>query len=1033
MKKLGNVKDYYRQITEVDIGRVAHDLLGSRITHENGPTLLCDCPNHQSQSHKSLQVNTDQQLWHCFGCGVGGDVLQLVEFVKAGTVTKGISGSMPPSHRQARDYLAKVVGLPPLSSQDIPEESIQQAEEQRLLDVRVQDVLTELSKFYHERLKDCADALSWLKKNYGMAYATIDRLLIGYAENTPWKAPDGTEYRGPIDYLTRYGGFSGREITASGAFLLAANDNLMPFFENRIMFPYWSRGRVVFLIGRKTPWTPDKPWEEGKYKKLQVHNDSNHAHIAPCVHNGYIYNEDCLLAKPSEVLITEGVTDCIAAMQYGIPCISPVTVRFRKQDAQRLIDMTEHVKRIIICNDSEESGAGEKGALQTAELLHSAGRNVYLATIPRPAGKEKIDINELVLLKGEQALRQVLSQAKPYIDSLLDGIPEDKGQSELTAALEPVLKKIVQLHPFVKSEYLDKIVERFGIKRRPLAQTVKLVEKSLKRSKTQAECADDKPTIQVDRKQLSQIINEASRILVHANDRRINDTTTSKSDEDSELPPLFQRAGTMVILKSSPGCPPELANVGEHAMFGVLAREANWMRKLGDELMPVFPPKDVAHDLIAYPPIGIPRIDTVITTPIFGREGNMISEPGYHKEDHVWLHMEPGFDIPEIPKNPTQSEVEKSLSLFRDDLFVDFPFVGPGDRAHALAAMLLPFVRPMIQGCTPLHVIEAPSAGSGKGLISNLISILATGRSCDGGTLPHYDDDVRKKITAELCKAQPLILLDNARESSIIDSPSLASVLTSAFWTDRILGKSEMVTIPNMATWILTGNNPKLSMELARRCVRIRIDPKRDRAWTRTGFKHDPITEWAREHRIELVHAALTLIQSWIAAGCPLGKKRLGSYEHWAGVMDGIMSTIGVKDFLGNMEDLYEAADTEGAMWRDFINAWWEEFQNQEVRVHILNELCERLNIMDTIRGDRSPRSQNSRLGLALAGARDRVFGDYRISLKKDMGKHKGRTYALTPIKDRWIEQEEECVSAAIHVVTSTDFDLADLEEYNSQ
>ena len=44
------------------------------------------------------------------------------------------------------------------------------------------------------------------------------------------------------------------------------------------MFPYWSRGRVVFMIGRQTPWTPDSAWEQGKYKKLPVHDEQHPPH-----------------------------------------------------------------------------------------------------------------------------------------------------------------------------------------------------------------------------------------------------------------------------------------------------------------------------------------------------------------------------------------------------------------------------------------------------------------------------------------------------------------------------------------------------------------------------------------------------------------------------------------------------------------------------------------------------------------------------------------------------------------------------------
>ncbi len=112
VERLSNVKDYYRRITEIDIGTVARELLGSRVVHESDRLLQCDCPNHKSQSHRSLHVMLDKQGWYCFGCGVGGDVLQLVEFIQTGQVTRGQSGPMPESHRNARDFLAAKAGLP---------------------------------------------------------------------------------------------------------------------------------------------------------------------------------------------------------------------------------------------------------------------------------------------------------------------------------------------------------------------------------------------------------------------------------------------------------------------------------------------------------------------------------------------------------------------------------------------------------------------------------------------------------------------------------------------------------------------------------------------------------------------------------------------------------------------------------------------------------------------------------------------------------------------------------------------------------
>jgi DNA primase len=133
-----DVHSYYRQITDIDIGEIARELLGARIIQESRQTLFCDCPNHASQSHRSFHVSLEEQCWCCWGCGVGGDVLQLVEFIHHGVVTRGQSGRMPESHRAARDFLARRVGLPPLSKLTSPED----AEESYRSSLRARETLT---------------------------------------------------------------------------------------------------------------------------------------------------------------------------------------------------------------------------------------------------------------------------------------------------------------------------------------------------------------------------------------------------------------------------------------------------------------------------------------------------------------------------------------------------------------------------------------------------------------------------------------------------------------------------------------------------------------------------------------------------------------------------------------------------------------------------------------------------------------------------------------------------------------------------
>ena len=164
------------------------------------------------------------------------------------------------------------------------------------------------------------------------------------------------------------------------------------------------------------------------------------------------------------------------------------------------------------------------------------------------------------------------------------------------------------------------------------------------------------------------------------------------------------------------------------------------------------------------------------------------------------------------------------------------------------------------------------------------------------------------------------VLIDNA--TSLASAP-LAAVLTTTQWRGRRLGKSEMVDVPNDATWVATGNNVTLSDELTRRTIPIRLDPGVERPEHRTGFSHPALVQWAGEHRSILVSACLSLVCSWLDAGCPEGQTTLGSYESWARVLGGILGVSGVSGFLAGRERLYSEADRETADWCALCERWW--------------------------------------------------------------------------------------------------------------
>jgi len=243
-------------------------------------------------------------------------------------------------------------------------------------------------------------------------------------------------------------------------------------------------------------------------------------------------------------------------------------------------------------------------------------------------------------------------------------------------------------------------------------------------------------------------------------------------------------------------------------------------------------------------------------------------------------------------------------------------------------------------------------------------------------TAPSGDDEWRKRITAQLSQLPAAILIDNL--TTALDSGSLAGALTTTWWSDRRLGVNEMIRVPVRCVWIATANNPTLSTELARRTIRIRLDPKVDRPWQRTGFRHEDLRGWVDEHRSKIVCAALTLVQSWISAGQPLGKAHLGSFERWAAVHSGILDHLGIKGFLANANEFYEVADIEGAVWRQFVDLWFETFNESEVGVADLFTLAQDVEGFDF--GQGSERAQRTSFGMALGRQRDRVIGDCRIT-----------------------------------------------------
>jgi hypothetical protein len=232
--------------------------------------------------------------------------------------------------------------------------------------------------------------------------------------------------------------------------------------------------------------------------------------------------------------------------------------------------------------------------------------------------------------------------------------------------------------------------------------------------------------------------------------------------------------------------------------------------------------------------------------------------------------------------------------------------------------------------------------------------------------------------------------VDNIKDR--LDSAALSAAITSPRWEDRLLGGNELLSVPVRTTWMITGNNPALSSEMARRCVRVRLDAGSEHPEDRSGFRH-PLPDWAIEHRAEFVWALLVITQAWIAAGSPAWAERtLGRFEGWTRTIGGIFAIAGLEGFLDNLENFRSISDDEGESWGSFVDAWWDEFTDRGVKASDLYPLARNLLYLH---GD-TKSDQEMSLGRQLGQKRDRRFGDRFI---RKVGTGGSRAWKLDPIR----------------------------------
>ena len=424
----------------------------------------------------------------------------------------------------------------------------------------------------------------------------------------------------------------------------------------------------------------------------------------------------------------------------------------------------------------------------------------------------------------------------------------------------------------------------------------------------------------------------SNKRTIRTHQRAIEELTTEalQAIVETNIPPLtFVKGGNLVRVRTDEKNRILVDYIDEKILNNILERSASFSRQKNNLEMPCNVPLQVVKDLLALPSWeGIPPLIDVTETPILRSDGTVLATPGYDAVTGLFYSPPQDFILSPIPDNPTAEDINNAITLIKE-ILAEFPFDTDADFCNAVALVLTPLVRPIIEGPIPLAVITAPQVGTGKSLLGEIISLIATGHSPELMQYTTQEDEIRKKVTAALMQSAQIIMFDNIAVPLM--SSTLASALTSIEWGDRILGRSENVRLPQRATWIANGNNLRIGEELVRRSYRITLNAKMSAPYLRNNFFHPNLPGWVLEKRGRLLAACFVLIRDWFAAGKPrYHGTSFGNFTEWAEIIGGILEIVSIKGFLGNLTTMHEELLSDQHQWGIFLSQLYKDFAEQE-------------------------------------------------------------------------------------------------------
>ena len=389
------------------------------------------CPFHKEKS-PSFSVSPDKQIYHCFGCGVGGNVFHFIEKIENINFVESVS------------ILAERAGIT-LPTIDDSEDA-----EKQLLKSKVYEINKIAAEFYHDNLYKPTSKLAqeYVKKRK-LDNKTLKAFSIGYAGN----------YDELYKELVKKG-YTEKEMLASSLILKNNDGRFLDRFRKRFMIPIKDvRDRVIAFGGRVLD--DSKPKYINSPENIVYSKGRN------------LFGLNIAKKNPMEkIIVVEGYMDAISLYQRGITNVVASLGTALTEHQGRLLG--KYASQIIIGYDAD--GAGQAATMRGLEILQNLGYDVRVLQLDDPTVK---DPDEYVIKNGTGRFNKCVDNAISLVEFKVKMLKQSLNintASDKIKFLNEVSKILSKVNNNIEKEiYIEKISKEYDVSKEAIyAQANKL-------------------------------------------------------------------------------------------------------------------------------------------------------------------------------------------------------------------------------------------------------------------------------------------------------------------------------------------------------------------------------------------------------------------------------------------------------------------------------------------------------------------------------------------------------------------------------